>query len=161
MRNFKLDARLLCLSILAFVSCQTDTSEQDIKKIEQLTQQVKTQYAPDSRVAIFDIEATAINHSYILNGSTNIPKALSNLKHELSGLNIAFIDSVSVLPEANLEGKTQGIIALSAANLRSTPKHSAELVTQGTLGDRKSTRLNSSHVKISYAVFCLKKKHTS
>src|SRR5690606_41655678 len=27
-----------------------------------------------------------------------------------------------------------------------------------TLKDRKSTRLNSSHVKISYAVFCLKKK---
>src|SRR6266511_5132540 len=25
-------------------------------------------------------------------------------------------------------------------------------------GDRKSTRLNSSHVKIAYAVFCLKKK---
>src|SRR5437868_8481374 len=28
----------------------------------------------------------------------------------------------------------------------------------GTEGDRKSTRLNSSHVSISYAVFCLKKK---
>src|SRR3712207_7388221 len=27
------------------------------------------------------------------------------------------------------------------------------------LGDRKSTRLNSSHANISYAVFCLKKKH--
>src|SRR3989442_4133966 len=27
--------------------------------------------------------------------------------------------------------------------------------------DRKSTRLNSSHVRISYAVFCLKKKKTS
>src|SRR5690554_7244256 len=27
-----------------------------------------------------------------------------------------------------------------------------------TLVDRKSTRLNSSHVRISYAVFCLKKK---
>src|SRR5690349_23765854 len=27
--------------------------------------------------------------------------------------------------------------------------------------DRKSTRLNSSHVEISYAVFCLKKKKTS
>src|SRR5690606_39394991 len=27
--------------------------------------------------------------------------------------------------------------------------------------DRKSTRLNSSHVKISYAVFCLKKKNQS
>src|SRR5690606_40663397 len=33
-------------------------------------------------------------------------------------------------------------------------------VTKGDLikKDRKSTRLNSSHVKISYAVFCLKKK---
>src|SRR5690606_4070858 len=29
---------------------------------------------------------------------------------------------------------------------------------ENTKGDRKSTRLNSSHVKISYAVFCLKKK---
>src|SRR5260221_9178037 len=30
--------------------------------------------------------------------------------------------------------------------------------TSGTPGDRKSTRLNSSHTVISYAVFCLKKK---
>src|SRR5699024_12569703 len=29
------------------------------------------------------------------------------------------------------------------------------------IGDRKSTRLNSSHVSISYAVFCLKKKKKS
>src|SRR5437868_7263151 len=31
----------------------------------------------------------------------------------------------------------------------------------GTDRDRKSTRLNSSHVSTSYAVFCLKKKRTS
>src|SRR5690606_41460059 len=40
---------------------------------------------------------------------------------------------------------------------------SPDLTTNDTLKqrlskDRKSTRLNSSHVKISYAVFCLKKK---
>src|SRR3712207_7903729 len=29
------------------------------------------------------------------------------------------------------------------------------------LADRKSTRLNSSHANISYAVFCLKKKNTA
>src|SRR5256884_5061502 len=34
------------------------------------------------------------------------------------------------------------------------------LLTAGTL-DRKSTRLNSSHGYISYAVFCLKKKKTN
>src|SRR3712207_7584381 len=36
----------------------------------------------------------------------------------------------------------------------------ASLMLMDATGDRKSTRLNSSHANISYAVFCLKKKHT-
>src|SRR3989449_6179127 len=36
---------------------------------------------------------------------------------------------------------------------KGSPAHKA-----GVVGDRKSTRLNSSHGYISYAVFCLKKK---
>src|SRR3712207_8169142 len=44
-------------------------------------------------------------------------------------------------------------VALEALDLR------AHLRPQlGIQGDRKSTRLNSSHANISYAVFCLKKK---
>src|SRR3989442_15308554 len=35
-----------------------------------------------------------------------------------------------------------------------------EIAQATVLPDRKSTRLNSSHVRISYAVFCLKKKNT-
>src|SRR5690606_10481445 len=41
----------------------------------------------------------------------------------------------------------------SNSNLREAIKKCIEVME-----DRKSTRLNSSHVKISYAVFCLKKK---
>src|SRR3712207_8458837 len=33
--------------------------------------------------------------------------------------------------------------------------------TDGRVPDRKSTRLNSSHANISYAVFCLKKKNST
>src|SRR5690606_41323101 len=36
--------------------------------------------------------------------------------------------------------------------------HNVAIVSAIGSEDRKSTRLNSSHVKISYAVFCLKKK---
>src|SRR2546430_13661445 len=36
---------------------------------------------------------------------------------------------------------------------------SVEVPDKGVLVDRKSTRLNSSHSQISYAVFCLKKKN--
>src|SRR5215475_14849391 len=42
--------------------------------------------------------------------------------------------------------------------LRSAPRGPHGPPRTPPAGDRKSTRLNSSHVKISYAVFCLKKK---
>src|SRR3712207_8918140 len=38
------------------------------------------------------------------------------------------------------------------------PHHGRDVVTHDPAVDRKSTRLNSSHANISYAVFCLKKK---
>src|SRR3712207_8467410 len=38
------------------------------------------------------------------------------------------------------------------------PRRVVELGAAGGAPDRKSTRLNSSHANISYAVFCLKKK---
>src|SRR3712207_7977196 len=40
-------------------------------------------------------------------------------------------------------------------------QHSSLFIDDGTFVDRKSTRLNSSHANISYAVFCLKKKKTT
>src|SRR5256885_12836974 len=56
-----------------------------------------------------------------------------------------------------------------ASRIRPEPSrksHTATVVVRrsnhaGRLGDRKSTRLNSSHLVISYAVFCLKKKNTT
>src|SRR3712207_7162837 len=41
------------------------------------------------------------------------------------------------------------------------PSRTDLAVVAGTALDRKSTRLNSSHANISYAVFCLKKKKHS
>src|SRR5690606_23968130 len=52
-------------------------------------------------------------------------------------------------------GEGEGLRAVQAQRLGGLPL--GELQREDTQ-DRKSTRLNSSHVKISYAVFCLKKK---
>src|SRR3712207_8974379 len=46
-----------------------------------------------------------------------------------------------------------GIVAFSLAIASSCPRYKVSCEA-----DRKSTRLNSSHANISYAVFCLKKK---
>src|SRR5699024_11330988 len=46
-------------------------------------------------------------------------------------------------------------------DVEGTPIYQSYIGSSANPGDRKSTRLNSSHVSISYAVFCLKKKNTS
>src|SRR5437667_8251422 len=48
-------------------------------------------------------------------------------------------------------------LAARAANPQGWRAHPSN-EGKGSLQDRKSTRLNSSHITISYAVFCLKKK---
>src|SRR5690625_5569776 len=53
---------------------------------------------------------------------------------------------LDVVPEPQKNGKTINWVRVDVG-----PEHNE---------DRKSTRLNSSHVAISYAVFCLKKKKT-
>src|SRR2546422_10554434 len=53
----------------------------------------------------------------------------------------------------------RGLIGKKLDVLVEGPSDEHEYVTMGRhRGDRKSTRLNSSHGYISYAVFCLKKK---
>src|SRR5256885_13421441 len=74
------------------------------------------------------------------------------------------------LPQSRPAGRRRAIPSRSAAH-RARPQNAAEFLgremtmkqitvaeaIQRTV-DRKSTRLNSSHLVISYAVFCLKKK---
>src|SRR5207248_7121001 len=56
--------------------------------------------------------------------------------------------------ETSLVIEKNNFVNTRGANLRAMPPAGAS----GKTEDRKSTRLNSSHRTISYAVFCLKKK---
>lgn len=95
---------------------------------------IKTKYAPDKRVALFDVKADKNTDNYILKGESNLPEAIEALKTRLITDSIPFTDSIQVLPAADLDKKTMAIINISVANLRSNPGHSSELATQATLG---------------------------
>src|SRR3989454_6834143 len=91
-------------------------------------------------------------------GLTNLPSHLADLIGRDASLDTV-VDLITAhrlvtLTGAGGVGKTR--LALEAAR---------QLLLRFPDGDRKSTRLNSSHLVISYAVFCLKKKkeehHTS
>src|SRR5690606_28974740 len=64
-------------------------------------------------------------------------------------------DGISIAGDFN---GTIGAIVYRDSDASGTGTLRLENVSMTGFRDRKSTRLNSSHVKISYAVFCLKKK---
>jgi len=129
----------LAVGILLIVGACKNTNvatidKKEINESQNSIAEVKAEYAPDSRVALFDIESKWKNGTYVLRGESNLPEAVSSLKQKLQSQNINFTDSIKMLPSAEMEGNTEGIIKISVANLRSAPSHSAELVTQAILG---------------------------
>src|SRR3989454_7318256 len=68
-----------------------------------------------------------------------------------AGLRFGGVGRADHLPQAR-----DGVVPLERESQTGPRRHEGY---QGAVkGDRKSTRLNSSHLVISYAVFCLKKK---
>src|SRR5439155_3499128 len=61
-------------------------------------------------------------------------------------------------PRSTLFPYTTLFRSRAGPSLPRRPRPQRQLPPVAADGDRKSTRLNSSHVAISYAVFCLKKK---
>src|SRR5437588_8785005 len=64
----------------------------------------------------------------------------------------------SKLQRARPQMRGPGTSRATASTLSKSPREAAGKPASMTSTDRKSTRLNSSHTVISYAVFCLKKK---
>src|SRR5436309_9117548 len=86
-----------------------------------------------------------------LNGTFHCTKAvLQAMSKQRSGriVNIAsIVGAIGNAGQANYAASKAAVIGFTKTVAREYASR-----------DRKSTRLNSSHVKISYAVFCLKKK---
>lgn len=130
--NIKQKICIILLSPGLFIACKEEKKEEN-PLAEQISE-VKSEFAPDKRVALFDINATENSSKFVLRGESNLPNAVAALKEKLSAEKIAYIDSIQQLPAAGLGENTQALVKISVANLRSKPAHSAELATQATLG---------------------------
>src|SRR2546427_1777704 len=64
----------------------------------------------------------------------------------------------AVTADASLAWRRAALWGLLGAKVDSSWGVQWDIQWHTLIGDRKSTRLNSSHSQISYAVFCLKKK---
>lgn len=124
---------LLGLLSLAFWTCTTENRPKE-DPVGVLLDSIKHRFAPDKRVALFEVEAQRSGAGLTLKGVTNLPAALEAFKEGMEAQKLEFKDSIELLPSATLGEKIHGVVKISVANIRSRPGHSAELVTQATLG---------------------------
>src|SRR3989442_15422985 len=93
------------------------------------------------------------------------PESIHDMAHQIGEVRELGVEVVIVVGGGNifrgLTGSERGIERATGDYMGMLATIINALALQDALeknGDRKSTRLNSSHVRISYAVFCLKKK---
>src|SRR5207302_8963286 len=109
---------------------------------------------------------TILIHSVSLNATATAPISALSLHDALPISGPAFSHGAYVavveIERETGEVRIRSIAAADDCGRVVNPLLSEGQVVGATVqADRKSTRLNSSHVKISYAVFCLKKKKLS
>ncbi len=127
MKNFLILILITVLSINIY-------SQSEMEKVNSILKEIKEKFAPDKRVAVFNIESSELDDKVLLKGETNLPQAKSELIKLFAQSKIKIDDKIEILPSENLGDKKYGVINLSAANLRLKPDHPAELVTQSILG---------------------------
>ena len=101
---------------------------------DDVIKDVKQQYAPDARVAVWSVTADKQGgNSVVLRGKTDNPDAKDALLRGLKAVNIAYKDSITLLPDATVE-KPWALVTISVACLRGEPRSGAELVSQAIMG---------------------------
>lgn len=118
-------------------------------EVTQLSDSLKQRYAPDKRVALFDVDYSFSGKNVMLRGVTTSAEAKAILLKELSEKGYVLMDCLQVLPdEKGLEGKVYGVINVSVANLRVDPDFSSEMMTQGLMGMPVNVLQNAGWVRI-------------
>jgi gamma-D-glutamyl-L-lysine dipeptidyl-peptidase len=138
MRICTLPRQLNCLlmailMVYSTISC-AQTKKECPENVKKIISEVKQEFAPDKRVAIFKIEAEEKGKTLELKGETNQPAAKEKLLKLLANEKITVEDKIATLPSAELGEKIYAVVNLSAANIRSGSDYSEELATQGLLG---------------------------
>lgn len=120
------------LLLLILMSCKNDSKL--ISELENIHAIIKSEFAPDKRVELFHINFELADNQLILEGETTSKKAFSILLDSLNSRKLQFTNNVRVLPDAAVGNLQFAVAKNSVINIRSEPKHSAELGTQGLLG---------------------------
>lgn len=126
---------IACLLFLVFFSTMTMSQTLSYKTLKQEIQSLQKQLVPDKRVAILNIELKdTLQPMVVVSGETDLPDAKMQIIQFLTDKKVNFIDSIRLLPGAELGDKTWALATLSVSNIRVLPDDASELVSQEMMG---------------------------
>ena len=105
-----------------------------VEKVLDPVVALQKKYAPDKRTAVFSVRTYEKGKDLIVSGDVDRKEAKEELFQVLRTQGKNLVDSVTVLPDERLGGRTYGIITVSVANMRSEPGENAELGSQVLMG---------------------------
>lgn len=129
----KFSIALLITLLFSIISCK-DLPKDDIAYLHTLNDSIKKVFAPDKRVAIYDIILSADEDQIKITGETDQEKSLTTLIDLLKSKGKKVKNLVNILPDSSVGQWKHAIVDNSVANIRSAAKHSGELATQAILG---------------------------
>jgi len=96
---------------------------------------VKARFAPDKRLAVFDLAVERTGAGITLKGDVENAEARDAAVKALEGAGLGPVTTaVAVLPDPSLGARRSGIVRVSVANVRGRAAHAAEMVTQTIMG---------------------------
>lgn len=113
------------------LSCKPDN---DLKEVQALVDRLSAKLVPDEREGIAEITVSVSDESVLIKGETDCQPLKIQIIDSISASGYKVIDSVVVLPGSDVGDYKYGIVTLSVINMRLTPSHSSELVSQAIMG---------------------------
>jgi len=90
---------LSLIPILSVISC---ADNENARKIAEINDRIENEFAPDKRVAVYNIEIVSDRNAIRIKGETDQPEALEQLKEELERFNTSISHEVSLLPDTSI-----------------------------------------------------------
>jgi SH3-like domain-containing protein len=92
-------------------------------------------WVPDTREGICTVNISMLSSGKVLaKGETSASGAKAEIINYLGKSGYGYLDSIIVLPDPKVVKRTWGLISLSVCNIKKSPSHSSELVSQAIMG---------------------------
>ena len=120
----------LLVALVMAMTCFVTLAVTPVETLADLKQRI----APDKRTAVWDVKATQQAGKWVIAGTVGTQAQKKAILAAMLKAGYNYTEKITVLEDAIPAARKWALVKLSIATLRTEPKHSAEMATQGIMG---------------------------